>query len=78
VSELGTRKALDKENIKIQENLVVTGMHEIRVENHSGLLNLGLSTAKDYMMTEIEKVANRAIADPDSRHCFFSVGLTCW
>lgn len=63
--------------MKIQENLVTTHMQEIRAENHSGLLNLGLSTARYHMMTEIEKVSNRAIADPDSRHCFFSVGLTC-
>lgn len=77
MTELGMRKTFDEENMKIQENLVATDMQDIRAENHSGLLNLGHSTARNCMMTKIEKVSNRAIADPDSRHCFFSVGLTC-
>lgn len=63
--------------MKIPENLVAADMQEVRAENHSGLLNLGLSTARNYMMTETEKVSNRAMAVPGSRHCFFSVGLTC-
>lgn len=75
MSEVGTRKASDKENMKTQENLVATDMQEIRAENHSGLLKLGFSIARNYMMTEIWTVSNRAIADPDSWHCFFSVAL---
>lgn len=71
MSELGTRKTSDKENMKTQENLVATDMQEIRAEHHSGLLKLELSIARNYMMTEIWTVSNRAIADPDSWHVFF-------
>lgn len=42
--------------MKIPENLVAADMQEVRAENHSGLLNLGLSTARNYMMTETKSI----------------------
>lgn len=77
MSDLGTRKTSDKENTKTQENLVATDMQEIRAEHLSGLLKLELSIARNYMMTEIRTVSNRAIADPDSWHVFFLWSKIC-
>lgn len=41
--------------MKIPENLVAADMQEVRAENHN-LLNLGLSTARNYMMTETKSI----------------------